>query len=169
MRKILLVILMLSMFLPCRMMFAEEHDSAKHHYLGRSYQVFDYGMSWDEAEAYCEKLGGHLVTIGSTTEQAFVKSLLAKGTRHVYWMGGQRIHSGNWEWITREPFSYTQWANGQPDFHGGKEAKLIMYRIPMTDSSYQSGDWDELQPSGEYEGHLFFGLGHTGFICEWES
>ncbi|MBO7475296.1 MAG: hypothetical protein J6U00_15065, partial [Ruminococcus sp.] len=34
-----------------------------------NYKVFNEGMTWTEAEAYCEGLGGHLVTITSAQEQ----------------------------------------------------------------------------------------------------
>ncbi len=36
---------------------------------GHRYQLFDYSMSWTDAESYCESIGGHLVTITSAEEQ----------------------------------------------------------------------------------------------------
>jgi hypothetical protein len=37
------------------------------------------GISWDDAEAYCVGLGGHLASIDSADEQAFVTSLFPPG------------------------------------------------------------------------------------------
>lgn len=39
---------------------------------GHRYQLFDTSMSWNEAEAYCESLGGHLATITSVEEQQYI-------------------------------------------------------------------------------------------------
>ena len=33
-------------------------------------------MTWTEAKAYCESLGGHLATITSAGEQAFIESII---------------------------------------------------------------------------------------------
>ena len=66
---------------------------------------------------------GHLVTITSEAEQAFVKSnfLFLGG----YWTGGFQPAgspepNGNWQWITDEPFEYTNWYPGglEPNNNG---------------------------------------------------
>ncbi len=58
-------------------------------YNGHSYRLIDEGMTWEEAKAYCESLGGHLVVITDADEQAAVEGLLKeKGTKNSYWMGG---------------------------------------------------------------------------------
>lgn len=83
---------------------------------GHRYQLFDTSMSWNEAEAYCESLGGHLATITSEEEQAEIEELLTIGTRNSYWLGASdQNYDGNWQWITNEEFSYHNWANQQPD------------------------------------------------------
>lgn len=40
------------------------------------YEVFTDSKTWYDAEAYCESLGGHLVTINSAEEQEFIEQLL---------------------------------------------------------------------------------------------
>ncbi|MGN0486576.1 MAG: hypothetical protein ACI4GB_05015 [Acutalibacteraceae bacterium] len=35
---------------------------------GHTYQRFDESMTWKEAKAYCESLGGYLATITSSAE-----------------------------------------------------------------------------------------------------
>lgn len=66
---------------------------------------------------------GHLVTITSDVEQAFVKSnFVFAGS---YWTGGFQPTgspepNGNWKWITDEPFEYTNWYPGglEPNNNG---------------------------------------------------
>ena len=55
---------------------------------GSTYEVFEEGMTWTEAEEYCENLGGHLVVISSEEEQKFVSGLLSSRLEY-YWIGGQ--------------------------------------------------------------------------------
>ena len=45
---------------------------------GHYYKIYLYGLSclsWTTAEKKCEELGGHLVTITSAEEQAFIESI----------------------------------------------------------------------------------------------
>ena len=42
---------------------------------GHSYLIVTESMSWPEAKAYSESLGGHLVTISDEAEQLFVADL----------------------------------------------------------------------------------------------
>lgn len=59
---------------------------------GHRYQLFDTSMNWHEAEAYCESLGGHLVTINSDEEQQFINNnILSIGTKNTYYIGMYRI------------------------------------------------------------------------------
>ena len=138
---------------------------------GHRYQLFDTSMSWSEAKAYCESLGGHLATITSAEEQAKIEELLTIGTRNSYWLGASDPnYDGNWQWITNEGFSYNNWANQQPDRYLKSENSLMIYREanPLnTDSGF--GQWNDLSPDGTCEDDTFFGLDNFGFICEWEA
>jgi len=64
--------------------------SFENHY----YQVINIGMTWYEAKAYAESLGGHLVTITSQAEQDFVQQIVnAYGTQNTFldgWVLGAR-------------------------------------------------------------------------------
>lgn len=48
--------------------------TARREFGGNQYQLFDVSMTWPEAKAYCESLGGHLATITSAEEQAYIGS-----------------------------------------------------------------------------------------------
>ena len=120
---------------------------------GRQYQVFDAGMSWTEAKAYCESLGGYLATITDSAEQRFIESLLMNGGKDTYWLGGYRVNGNNFAWITGEPMAYTNWDPEEPNNYTGDENYIVINWI---------GGWNDLYDGG------FGGYGsEMGFICEW--
>lgn len=90
------------------------------------------GISWDDANAAAVASGGHLATITSAGENAFVHSLVAPSQptwASGPWLGGLQPAGStetacNWQWVTGEPFSYTNWAAGQPDNGRGNEDRL---------------------------------------------
>ncbi|MEM4721640.1 MAG: C-type lectin domain-containing protein, partial [Candidatus Methanomethylicaceae archaeon] len=78
---------------------------------GHWYQRINASMSWNGAKSYCLAQGGHLVTIGSASENAFVYNL-ASGA----WLGAtDQEQEGNWHWVTGEPWTYTNWAPYEPN------------------------------------------------------
>ena len=55
------------------------------------YAIYTYSgdsFTWEQAERYCENMGGHLVTITSPQEQAFIEQLNSEN-RHL-WIGAYR-------------------------------------------------------------------------------
>ncbi|HUW35193.1 MAG TPA: protein kinase [Planctomycetota bacterium] len=92
-----------------------------HRYLG----VPEYA-TWHGAKARCERLGGHLVSIASPQENAFiVKEFtrpLAAGGRPTLWLGATDDgHEGRWQWVNGEKWSFSPWIKGTPDNHQGVE------------------------------------------------
>ena len=65
-------------------------------------------MTWDDAKAFCEKLGGHLVTITSQLEHDFVSSLFEGGCW--CWIGMNTTEQGS-AWVTGEPVTYTNFVD----------------------------------------------------------
>jgi len=85
---------------------------------GHRYKVFKRRVSWEDAKAECEALGGHLVTIESSDELAFVKKLAGSSR---LWVGAtDRSDEGKWVWIGGKPVPQggSMWASGEPN--GGK-------------------------------------------------
>lgn len=109
---------------------------------GHWYQVFRTAtpISWVTAFTNAQK-HGYLVTITSPEENAFVFSLVNSDSAH-YWnrdfgplLGGFQPDgslepAGGWTWVTGEQWTYTNWANGQPDEGNPGEAGLHFWVGP---------------------------------------
>ena len=92
-------------------------------------QLQSPGIYWadarsDSASRTYLTLPGHLVTINSAEEQAFIETLLPATTGpERCWAGGFQPDSvppeqdpgAGWEWVTGEPWSYTNWDEGEPN------------------------------------------------------
>jgi len=124
------------------------------------------GLSWEQASAAAGALGGQLVTIGSAGENAFVYGLVSSGEFwypsgghfHGPWLGGFQPGGspepgGNWQWVTGETWSYSNWFPGQPDNYGGDQNRLIFYNDQLSPSDR----WDDLN---EFEAPI------RGFVVE---
>ncbi|MEN8239625.1 MAG: PKD domain-containing protein, partial [Actinomycetota bacterium] len=96
-------------------------------------------MSYDKCE------DAHLATITSAGEQAVLAGLMA-GTTENAWIGGfqpetELDKNANWQWVTGEPFSFTNWDGGEPNdnpygtFIPGSEQYLETYQV--------SGVWND--------------------------
>jgi hypothetical protein len=117
------------------------------------------GISWANASTQAQLAGGHLATITSAVENAFVFSLITDtafwrlNTSHFYdgpWIGGFQPPGspepgGNWQWVTGEPFVYQNWSSPmQPDNTAGIEDKLHFWGISGTVDS----KWNDHNPLG---------------------
>ena len=126
-----------------------EHCSAAE-YNGNVYKIFTVELSWFDAYSYCDNLGGHLITITSAEEQAFLESYMsALNFSDRAWIGAYSGRNG-YELITDEAFEYTNWSSGQPDCYEGVEffAEINFGVL---------GKWNDTAP-----------LLTRYLICEWE-
>ena len=99
---------------------------------GHSYRVVSVpeGITWTEANRRAVAARGHLVTITSKAENDFVFALLDhpeywNRMDHGPWMMGPWIGGvqaegahepdGGWQWVTAEPFVFTNWIPGDPN------------------------------------------------------
>jgi len=151
------------------------------------YQRFDNPtMTWHEAKAFCESLGGYLATITSGAEDEFVYNNLGENSPNIHpWLGGYQLNkidepAGNWAWVTGEPWVYINffgWPNswGEPNDCAGIEDYLV-YFTPwdedITGGTDRVSFWNDLG-EGENGG---CGCGtcenewyHMSTICEWEA
>jgi len=108
---------------------------------------------WLWAKERCEKLGGHLATIGSNNEAIFLAKLLKQaGVNHAF-VGGKTPGVKKWSWITGEPVTFSKWTP-QHRTHLGAEANAGCF---------------EAWGNSEYAiSRCFPDRGLNYYICEWE-
>jgi hypothetical protein len=82
-------------------------QSQGHHYL-----VCLRRLTWPEAQAVCERTGGHLVTFSDSGEQQ--RMLIMWGTP--FWTGGQINSDRQFGWVTGEPWVFRE---ANPVYTGG--------------------------------------------------
>jgi hypothetical protein len=97
-------------------------SAAVHTFAGHRYQFVLGGLAWGEAKAKAEEMGGHLVTITSKEECEWIYATFGSqldGDRRSssIWLGGGADAAGqSLTWITGEPFTFTDWVEGEPDY-----------------------------------------------------
>ena len=116
---------------------------------GNYLQAFSNRLPWPTAMTTAAGLSfrgcvGHLATITSAAENAFIVTNMPQATQLAagsglgggYWIGGFQPSgsaepAGGWAWVTGEPFGgYTNWGGAEPNNSGGAE-----------DSMQFLGDW----------------------------
>ena len=132
-----------------------------------TYTRFDTNVGWDEAEAICEALGGHLVTIADADEQAAVQNLIS-GAYNIYAIGcTDAEEEGAWKWITGEEFSYNNWDPQAPEPNNGTAANYGFMVGVNYGENKQVGEWiDEPEHTSN---QTFYNVAHAGFVCEYEG
>lgn len=135
---------------------------------GHHYKAYNLGFTFNEAKEYCELQGGHLATITSASENAIVTELADKAGRNNYWIGIHRDAQGNYNWITGEKSSYSNWNREEPNNYLNNQGYGHIFGNNF--AIFEVGKWGDMTEdcnSWDHESH--WGRGNFGFICEWES
>ncbi len=109
------------------------------------------GIDWADAVAEAASVRGYLVTLTSLDENDFVFSWVdtlsywferADGSFAGPWTGGfqppgSTEPDGNWQWVTGEPFDFSNWSSGEPNDGGGEDrihfGEVTGDRVPTWD------------------------------------
>eukprot|EP00210_Caulerpa_lentillifera_P007421 g7092.t1 len=93
------------------------------------YKLFFEKATWYQARRKCEKDGGHLATIHSFEELAFVAGV---GSPDGSWIGAHRADRNSpWKWIDKKQKaenlinSPEYWGNGEPNNHEEKDENCV--------------------------------------------
>ena len=131
-------------------------------YAVNRYELFDISMTWHDAKAYCERIGGKLATIKTKEEQLIIENLLRQsGQKLVYWIGLTDEHStGRWTWVTGDVLGYSNWAGHMPVSAPGYPAHYVAV-ANYDESLVRYGRWVNISNDGG-NGNLDI----FGFICE---
>lgn len=133
---------------------SEVSPVAEEMYEDNKYLLFDKNTTWTEARTICEQYKGHLVTIESSDENAFVKELLKNGNRAWYYLGGQKSND-SWKWLDGSCVNNISWADHYTAEWNG--TNLMMYKstgkcIGLHNAYYPESD-----------------IKSIGFVCEIED
>jgi hypothetical protein len=118
-------------------------------YKGHYYYFTQKSLNWNDARIAAEAIGGHLATVGSAEENAFIDDK-ASPFRDVYWLGGfQDVNSpdysepaGGWKWVDGTPWSYTNWFSGEPNDFGGEN--FLEFYSKTNSEGKTAGSWNDL-------------------------
>ncbi len=112
--------------LPC----IEGDDRVEDAVTGACYMYFASALTWDDAQAACAELGGHLAAITSLRENELAsRALPSEPPLQDVWIGASDQDSGerNFTWVSGEPFDFTHWRRGEPNDGGdnGEDCALM--------------------------------------------
>ncbi len=119
---------------------------------GHFYEVISQAsrVTWTDARDAAEARGGYLATITSAAENSFIYGL---GSPTNPWIGGFQSPgavepAGGWNWVTKEPFAYTNWFPGSPG-HEAAPGNTLDFGGEDKLEFYQSlgGTWNDLPNS----------------------
>ncbi|PIQ48252.1 MAG: hypothetical protein COW03_11055, partial [Cytophagales bacterium CG12_big_fil_rev_8_21_14_0_65_40_12] len=109
---------------------------------GHTYFLSNVKATPEVAHANAIAAGGHLATITDAAENSFISGFIAD----FMWIGAtDRDVEGQWKWITNEPYTYTNWANGEPNNAGGNEDWAVINWGGVNNPSWN--DWYYTQPA----------------------
>ncbi len=151
-------------------------------YNGHYYYYYEGTMSWEEAEAECEKLGGHLVVFSDKDEEdAIWNYIVDKGSPA--WIGLynagviDKIYGtcdDKWKTVTGEKIKYTNWAEGQPDHmnHFVQNTYDMWAAIGKCEEVTAGGINDGISPTpswGDFDNvYAVTSELVKGYVCEWD-
>jgi hypothetical protein len=150
-------------------------------YLAHTYRVVvpPALTGWNAAQAVAQAAGGHLVTINSPGEQAFLEGLLAAADAPTgaYSIGGAIRTTSPlvFGWTTGEPFSYRHWYAGEPNSAfrpAGSEPVMAMLwtKTPAEPTFARRGFWNDQVERGYGPGEsIFADVNQAGYIVEIDS
>ena len=134
-------------------------------YNDHHYKAFNESINWLDARERCKKMGGHLATVTSSKEQAFISEICNK--QAFYWLGANNDNESRiFKWITGEGWKYDAWLQGQPDDYSGVEDRSVLQFY----LSYEPGQdgWDDKELEGDSRGKNSVKNGWAGYVCEWD-
>ena len=117
---------------------------------GHGYARSESRATWANAMNDCKARGGHLATITSAAENAFITSRF-DGSERIWLGGSDAMSEGSWQWVTGEPWSFSGFGEGEPNDLAPGEDYLELG---------EGGVWnDDGLPKQDRE---FY------YLCEWE-
>jgi photosystem II stability/assembly factor-like uncharacterized protein len=113
---------------------------------GHSYKVIECG-TWQQCHNTAIVQSANLVTIRNKAEQDWLISTF--GANEWFWIGlTDQVQETNFVWMSREPLTYTNWAEGEPNnfWDGGEHWVVMNWGTGGTwnDLGLNSGEWSSV-------------------------
>jgi glucose/arabinose dehydrogenase len=118
-------------------------------YNGNQYLLTSGALTWEQAQAEAQSRGGNLVTINDLAEETWLKQIF--GTSESLWIGiNDRAVEGQFQWVSGQAVTYTNWAPGEPNNYLGNQDFGAM-------NFGTSRRWDDDSPTALYRGIIEIG------------
>lgn len=127
---------------------------------GHSFKLFHSQdiISWHDAKAACEALGGHLATIPNSEKNSFITAFIqnnnvsADDNDRICIGGTDENTEGVWQWVTGETFSFFNFYPAEPNDTNHSQNYLILLK---------NGKWDDcVDYTTDFPNHFY--------LCEWD-
>ncbi|MGK7893551.1 MAG: PQQ-dependent sugar dehydrogenase [Xenococcus sp. (in: cyanobacteria)] len=116
---------------------------------GNQYLLTSSALTWEDAQAEAESLGGNLVTIDDRAEETWLREIFSDTEQ--FWLGFNDVETeGQFQWSSGQPATYTNWAPGEPnDFDGVQDFAVMNFG--------GTGEWDDQFETGVFRGIIEIG------------
>jgi hypothetical protein len=129
-------------------------------FAGHAYKFYPELVTWKQAKAKCEQLGGHLAIPESLEENQFVAGLMTAAGWQDSWIGiTDEAREGEWRGVDGSALAYTNWFVRQPNNKNGDEHYGVLSDRTFTEPA--NGRWSD-QPNTALPQHT------PGYVCEWD-
>lgn len=131
------------------------------------YEAVLSDLSWEEAAAKCEEMGGHLATVKNQAELDEIIALCEEIGASYVWLGAYRAEGDKWTWVTGDAVDFFVWDEGEPsyaDSDGVQNDFLLLWNVRFGESGWRYNDSRE-NPVDDYP-RIY--SGKTAFICEYD-
>ncbi|CAJ0602194.1 unnamed protein product [Cylicocyclus nassatus] len=113
------------------------------------YMVKRNARTYDSAEAACQKLDAHLVSIHSEPENNFIHKITSIGSRvesfeDFVWIGLRLNSQNQWEWVDGSLVDYQKWAVNQQNHSDGEKCAQL-YQRPANLTHVQEYYWNSFR------------------------
>ncbi len=126
-----------------------------------AYKFFAEKLTWKEAKARCEAVGGHLIVVDNAEENAYAAKLVADAKWEDAWIGAtDEAKEGDWRTVKGNPLPFTNWGDKQPNNKPPGEHWALMSN-KQTPQGRIGWKWsDQPNDSSQHK---------PGYLCEWDS
>ena len=135
-------------------------------FFGRSEYYLLETSTWEEAEAEAHTMGWHLVTINTEAENTWVINTFSPDNSRNLWIGfTDQVVEGEFEWVSGQIITYTNWGMGNPDDQcGGQDyAYIVGDIVPLNGPSYR-GEWDDCDNDGYMPSNTYYGVVEIDYV-----